>query len=175
MSDYPKIALKHSGRYSIYAADLSRDFYMHLNRDSLKKSGQIFTVIYLISDSFDFFRLEYAQFSIPRITCRTWNEDRVDLFRKPCSSPRQYTGTYGPTSFFENRNPYSVISVGVFFWSLASLRHSRILSSLGIGAALCSIVISGSRNGVLTLVICLLILLYSHTSNKSAKHVQLLF
>jgi O-antigen ligase len=47
----------------------------------------------------------------------------------------------------------------VFFWSLANLRNSWILSSLGIMAALYSIVLAGSRNGVLTLVICLLFLL----------------
>ncbi len=63
------------------------------------------------------------------------------------------------SSFFENRNPYAVVSVGVFFWSLANLRQSWILSSLGIMAALYSIVLAGSRNGVLTLVICLLFLL----------------
>ena len=64
-----------------------------------------------------------------------------------------------PSSFFENRNPYAVVCVGVFFWSLARLRQSWILSSLGIMAALYSIVLSGSRNGYLTLVICLLFLL----------------
>ena len=64
-----------------------------------------------------------------------------------------------PSSFFENRNPYAVVSVGVFFWSLANLRNSWILSSLGIMAALYSIVLAGSRNGVLTLVLCLLFLL----------------
>jgi O-antigen ligase len=63
------------------------------------------------------------------------------------------------TSFFENRNPYAVVSVGVFFWSLASLRHSWILSSFGMGSALYSIFIAGSRNGILTLVLCLLFLL----------------
>jgi len=64
-----------------------------------------------------------------------------------------------PSSFFENRNPYAVISVGVFFWSLANLRHSWILSSLAIAAASYSIVLAGSRNGILTLVLCLLFLL----------------
>ena len=72
----------------------------------------------------------------------------IDLFLRKASP------IFGPsytTSFFENRNPYAIVSVGVFFWSFASLRQSWILSSLGIGAALYSIVIANSRNGVLTL------------------------
>jgi len=63
------------------------------------------------------------------------------------------------TSFFENRNPYGVVSAGVFFWSLANLRHSWILSSLAIVASLYSIEIALSRNGVFTFVLCLLFLL----------------
>ena len=74
---------------------------------------------------------------------------QLDLFSRGAS----------PSSFFENRNPYAVVCVGVFFWNLARLRQSWILSSLGIMAALYSIVLSGSRNGVLTLVVCLLFLL----------------
>jgi len=63
------------------------------------------------------------------------------------------------TSFFENRNPYAIVSVGVFYWILAGLRHSWILSGIGIGAALYSVFIAGSRNGILTLILSLLFLL----------------
>ena len=73
----------------------------------------------------------------------------IDLFFRGAS----------PSSFFENPNPFAVISVGMFFWSLANLRNSWILSSLGIAAASYSILLAGSRNGVLTLVICLLFIL----------------
>jgi len=47
MSDYPKIALKHSGRYSIFLMTFIA-FLFALERDSLKKSGQIFTGIYVL-------------------------------------------------------------------------------------------------------------------------------
>jgi O-antigen ligase len=145
MSDYPKIALKHSGRYSIYLLTFVAFLYA-LNRDSLKKSGQIFTGIYVMLMAFTFLDL-HGRMSIPGLL----NDMglHIDLFNP-----------YGQlSSFFENRNPYAVVSVGVFFWSLANLRQSWILSSLGIMAALYSVVLAGSRNGVLTLVICLLFLL----------------
>jgi hypothetical protein len=145
MSDYPKVALKHSGRYSIYLLTFLA-FLFAIERNSLKKSGQIFTGIYVMLMAFTFLDL-HGRMSIPGLL----NDMglHIDLFNP--------SGQL--SSFFENRNPYAVVSVGVFFWSLANLRNSWILSSLGIMAALYSIVIAGSRNGVLTLVICLLFLL----------------
>jgi len=145
MSEYPKIALKHSGRYSIYLLTFLA-FLLALERDSLKKSGQIFTGIYVILMAVTFLDL-HGKTSIPSLLAE--NGLHIDLF---------FRGT-SPSSFFENRNPYAVISVGVFFWNLANLRHSWILSSLAIAAASYSIVIAGSRNGVLTLVLCLMFLL----------------
>jgi len=146
MSDYPKIALKHSGRYSIFLMTFI-SFLFALDQDSLKKSGQIFTGIYVILMAFTFLDL-HGKTSIPALL--TENGLHIDLFFRGAS----------PSSFFENRNPYAVISVGVFFWSLANLRNSWILSGLGIAAASYSIVIAGSRNGILTLVLCLLFLLF---------------
>jgi O-antigen ligase len=146
MSEYPKIALKHSGRYSIYLLTFLA-FLFALERDSLKKSGQIFTGIYVILMALTFLDL-HGKTNIPALLAE--NGLHIDLFLRGAL----------PTSFFENRNPYAVISVGVFFWNLANLRHSWILSSLAIAAASYSIVIAGSRNGVLTLVLCLLFLLF---------------
>ena len=145
MSEYPKIALKHSGRYSIYLLTFLALLFA-LDRESSKKSGQIFTGIYVLLMAITFLDW-HGKMSIPGLLSNYGLH--IDLF---------FRGAY-PSSFFENRNPYSVISVGVFFWSLANLRQSWILSSLGIMAALYSIVLAGSRNGVLTLVICLLFLL----------------
>lgn len=145
MSDYPKIALKHSGRYSIFLMTFIA-FLFALERDALKKSGQIFTGIYVILMALTFLDL-HGKTSIPALLAE--NGLHIDLFFRGAS----------PSSFFENRNPYAVISVGVFFWSLANLRNSWILSSLGIAAASYSIVLAGSRNGILTLVLCLLFLL----------------
>ena len=146
MSEYPKIALKHSGRYSIYLLTFLA-FLFALERDSLKKCGQIFTGIYVILMALTFLDL-HGKTNIPALLAE--NGLHIDLFFRGAA----------PSSFFENRNPYAVISVGVFFWSLANLRHSWILSSLAIAAASYSIVIAGSRNGILTLVLCLLFLLF---------------
>jgi O-antigen ligase len=146
MSEYPKIALKHSGRYSIYLLTFLA-FLFALERDSLKKSGQIFTGIYVILMALTFLDL-HEKTSIPRLLAE--NGLHIDLF---------FRGYPQVTSFFENRNPYAVISIGVFFWSLANLRHSWILSSLAMAAASYSIVLAGSRNGILTLVLCLMFLL----------------
>ena len=145
MSEYPKVALKHSGRYSIFLMTFLA-FLFVLERNSLKKSGQIFTVIYVLLMAFTFLDL-HGKTNIPGLLSNYGLH--IDLFFRGASL----------SSFFENRNPYAVVSVGVFFWSLANLRNSWILSSLGIMAALYSIVLAGSRNGVLTLVICLLFLL----------------
>ena len=146
MSEYPKVALKHSGRYSIFLMTFLA-FLFAIERSSLKKSGQIFTIIYVILMAFTFLDL-HGKTNIPGLLSNYGLH--IDLF---------FRGNPQVTSFFENRNPYGVVSVGVFFWSLANLRNSWILSSLGIMAALYSIVLAGSRNGVLTLVICLLFLL----------------
>jgi O-antigen ligase len=146
MSEYPKIALKHSGRYSIYLLTFLALLFA-IERNSFKKCGQIFTVIYVLLIACTFLDL-HGKTSIPGLLADYGLH--MDLF----SSDPRYS-----TSFFENRNPYAVASVGVFFWSLANLRNSWILSSLGIAAASYSIVLAGSRNGVLTLVICLLFLL----------------
>ena len=145
MSDYPKVALKHSGRYSIYLLTFLALLFA-LDRDSSKKSGQIFTVIFVLLMAYTFWDW-HGKTSIPGLLAEYGLH--IDLFSRGAS----------PSSFFENSNPYAVVCVGVFFWSLARLRQSWILSSLGIMAALYSIVISGSRNGYLTLVICLLFLL----------------
>ena len=146
MSEYPKIALKHSGRYSIYLLTFLALLFA-LDRVSSKKSGQIFTGIYVLLMVFTFLDW-HGQTSIPGLLSDY--SLHIDLFSR---------GAF-PSSFFENRNPYAVASVAVFFWSLANLRHSLILSCFGIGAALYSIILAGSRNGILTLVICLLFLLY---------------
>lgn len=145
MSEYPKVALKHSGRYSIYLLTFLALLFA-LDRESSKKSGQIFTVIYVLLMAYTFWDW-HGKTSIPGLLAEYGLH--IDLF---------FRGDF-TSSFFENRNPYAVVSVGVFFWSLANLRNSWILSSLGIMAALYSIVLAGSRNGVLTLVICLLFLL----------------
>jgi len=150
VSEYPKVALKHSGRYSIYLLTFLA-FLFALERDSLKKSGQIFISIYVLLMILTFLD-QYAQLSIPGLL------DELGMKMELFSRENLYYPTY-ITSFFENRNPYAVVSVGVFFWSLSNLRHSWILSSLGIAAASYSIVLAGSRNGVLTLVLCLLFLL----------------
>ncbi len=149
MSDYPALALKHSGRYSIMLLTFLALLFA-LDGNSIKKCGQIFTAIYVFLMALTFLDL-HGKLNIPDLLSDYGLQ--IDLFF------RRERGNLS-TSFFENRNPYAVASVAVFFWSIANLRHSLILSSAGIGAALYSIILTGSRNGILTLVICLLILLY---------------
>ncbi len=119
MSEYPKVALKHSGRYSIFLMTFLAFLYA-LNRDSLKKSRQIFTVIYVFLIALTYLDW-HRMLSIPVLLAE--NGLHIDLF---------FNNYPQVTSFFENRNPYAVVSVGVFFLSLANLRHSWILSSLGL-------------------------------------------
>jgi len=146
MSDYPALALKHSGRYSIMLLTFLALLFA-LDWNSIKKSGQMFTAIYVFLMALTFLDW-HGIISIPDLIYD--HGLYIDLFHR---------GTL-PSSFFENRNPYAVANVAVFFWSLANLRHSLILSSLGIGTSLYSIILAGSRNGILTMVICLLFLLY---------------
>jgi len=146
MSDYPALALKHSGRYSIMLLTFLALLFA-LDCNSIKKTGQMFTAIYVFLMALTFLDW-HGKISIPNLISDYGLH--IDLF---------FRGSE-PTSFFENRNPYAVASVAVFFWSLANLKHSLFLSSVGIGTALYSIILAGSRNGFLSLVICLLILLY---------------
>jgi len=146
MSDYPALALKHSGRYSIILLTFLALLFA-LDGNSVKKCGQIFTAICVFLMAMTFLDW-HGKINIPGLISDYGLH--IDLF---------FRGS-NPSSFFENRNPYAVASVAVFFWSLANLRHSFILSSAGIGATLYSIILAGSRNGILTLVICLLILFY---------------
>tara|TARA_B100000686_G_scaffold12650_1_gene12209 strand:+ start:526 stop:1824 length:1299 start_codon:yes stop_codon:yes gene_type:complete len=146
MSDYPEIALKHSGRYSIMLLTFLALLFA-LDRNSIKRSGQIFTAIYVFLMALTFLDL-HGKISILDLISDYGLH--IDLFFRGVT----------PSSFFENRNPYAVASVALFFWNLANLKHSLILSSLGLGTALYSIFLAGSRNGILTLSICLLILLY---------------
>ena len=53
MSEYPKIALKHSGRYSIYLLTFLALLFA-LDSESSKKSGQIFTAIYVLLMAYTF-------------------------------------------------------------------------------------------------------------------------
>lgn len=149
MSEYPKVALKHSGRYSIFLMTFLA-FLFAIERNSLKKSGQIFTVIYVLLMAFTFLDW-HGKISIPGLLADYGLH--IDLFFRDPRYIRYHS------SFFENRNPYAVASVGVFFLSLANLRHSWILSSLGIITSLYSLEIAGSRNGIFTMVLCLLFLL----------------
>jgi len=146
MSDYPGIALKHSGRNSIMLSTFLALLFA-LDWNSIKKSGQIFTAIYVFLMALTFLDW-HGKLNIPDLISEYGLH--LDLFhREPA-----------PSSFFENRNPYAVASVAVFFWSLANLRHSFILSSFGIGTSLYSIFLAESRNAILTLVICIMIMSY---------------
>tara|TARA_B100001123_G_scaffold327635_1_gene368509 strand:+ start:116 stop:1177 length:1062 start_codon:yes stop_codon:yes gene_type:complete len=145
MSDYQVIALKHSGRYSIILLTFLAILFA-LDRNSIKQCGQIFLAIYVFLIALTFLDL-HGKISIPGFISDYGLH--IDLFHRGAS----------PSSFFENRNPYAVASVAAFFWSLANLRHSLILSSAGIVAALYSIFMAGSRNGIITILICLLFFL----------------
>jgi len=146
LSDFPGIALKHSGRYSIMFLTFLALLFV-LDRNSIKKSGQIFTAIYVFLMALTF--LDWHEIIVIPGLISDYGL-HIDLFLRGSK----------PSSFFENRNPYAIASVAVFIWSLVNLRHSFILSSAGIVASLYSIILTGSRNGILTFVICLLILLY---------------
>ena len=115
MSDYPALALKHSGRYSIMLLTFLALLFA-LDCNSIKQCGQIFSAIYVFLMALTFLDW-HGKISIPGLISDYGLY--IDLF---------FRGAL-PSSFFENRNPYAVASVAVFFWSLANLRHSLILSS----------------------------------------------
>jgi len=142
-SDYPEIALKHSGRYSLYLLTFLA-FLFAIEEDSLKKSYNIFIGIYILLIFLTFLDLQ-EQINIQRLLLE--NGFQIDLFFRDAK----------PSSFFENRNPYSIASVGVLFLCISRFSFSVVFNSIGILAALYSIFISGSRNGLLTLIIVLIL------------------
>ena len=76
MSEYPKIALKHSGRYSIYLLTFLALLFA-LDRESSKKSGQIFTGIYVLLMALTFLDW-HGQIRIPGLLSD--NGLHIDIF-----------------------------------------------------------------------------------------------
>ena len=164
-SDYMKLALKHSGRYSILLLTFIA-FLFALDSESSKNSSRVFLGIYIILMGLTFLD-HYGQISIVGILAILGM--KMDLFHSGVG----FSGTdWGrirhlndnfifmyPSSFFEHRNPYAVVSAGMFFWGIYNLKHSWFFSSLVIISALWSLVIAGSRNGLLTFFLILLLLL----------------
>tara|TARA_B100000700_G_scaffold245593_1_gene274095 strand:- start:107 stop:1357 length:1251 start_codon:yes stop_codon:yes gene_type:complete len=144
-SDYPKVAFKHSGRYSIYLITFF-GFLFVLYHEVSKKFYYIFCLVFLSLMSLTFLDW-HGIINIPILLEN--NGMSIDLFQRGNT----------PTSFFENRNPYAIISVGIFFWAIINQRHSAFLSLLLVISSLYSIYIAGSRNGIFTLLMCTLFLL----------------
>ena len=167
-SDYMKLALKHSGRYSILLLTFIA-FLFALDSESSKSSSRVFSGIYIILMGLTFLD-HYGQFSIVEILASIGM--KIDLFHSGVGfSGTDWNSIRGvkggqynfislyPSSFFEHRNPYAVVSAGMFFWGIYNLKHSWFFSSMVIISALWSLVIAGSRNGLLTFFLILLLLL----------------
>mgnify|MGYP001227609071 CR=1 FL=1 len=163
--DYMKLSLKHSGRYTIYLLTFFA-FLFALHNESTKKNSQVFSAIYIILMVFTFLD-HYKQLSIVEILENFGM--KIDLFHSGVGysgadweSIRNVKDNFifmYPSSFFEHRNPYAVVSTGMFFWGLNNIRSSWFLSSLVIISALWSLNIAGSRNGLLTFFLVSLLLL----------------
>jgi len=167
-SDYMKLALKHSGRYSILLLTFIA-FLFALDSESSKSSSRVFSGIYIILMGLTFLD-HYGQFSIVEILASIGM--KIDLFHSGVGfSGTDWNSIRGvkggqynfislyPSSFFEHRNPYAVVSAGMFFWGIYNLKHSWFFSSMVIISALWSLVIAGSRNGLLTFFLIFLLLL----------------
>ena len=163
--DYMKLSLKHSGRYTIYLLTFFA-FLFALHNESTKKNSQVFSAIYIILMVFTFLD-HYKQLSIVEILENLGM--KIDLFHSGIEYSEadwerirnvkdNFIFMY-PTSFFEHRNPYAVVSTGMFFWGLINIKRSWFYSSLVIILALWSLNIAGSRNGLLTFFLVSLILL----------------
>lgn len=163
-SDYTKIALKHAGRYSIYLLTFFA-FLFVLDSESSKKCQHIFagTFIFLMALTF----LDWSrQINIIELIGNVGM--KIDLFFRN-------TSTHGPSSFFENRNPFAIVSISMFFWYIVNLKKSWFLSSLGIITSLWCLMISGSRNGLFTFSFCFLLFLILCFRTISKKRLIFLF
>ena len=164
-SDYLELSLKHSGRNSIFLLTFVT-FLFDLDSESLKNSSRVFSGIYIILMGLTFLD-HYGQVSIVGIIENLGM--KIDLFHSGVGLSETDWDSFRdikddfifmyPTSFFEHRNPYAVVSAGMFFWGIYNLKHSLFFSSLVSITAFWSLVISGSRNGLFTLLFIFLILL----------------
>ncbi len=157
--DYVKLSLKHSARYSIYLLTFFA-FLFALHNESTKKNSQVFSAIYIILMVFTFLD-HYKQLSIVEILQNfgmkidlfhsgiEYSETDWERIRNVKGGNYNFISMY-PSSFFEHRNPYAVVSTGMFFWGLINIKRSWFYSSLVIISALWSLNIAGSRNGLLT-------------------------
>ena len=178
-SDYMKLALKHSGRYSILLLTFIA-FLFALDSESSKSSSRVFSGIYIILMGLTFLD-HYGQVSIVGILASLGM--KMDLFHSGVGFSGTDWGSIQqvkdnfifmyPSSFFEHRNPYAVVSAGMFFWGIYNLKHSWFFSSLVIISALWSLVIAGSRNGLLTFFLILLLLLI--LTVRQTRHLRTFF
>jgi len=166
--DYVKLSIKHSARYSIYLLTFFA-FLLALHNESPKKNIQVISAIYIILMVFTFLD-HYKLLSIVEIIGNFGM--KIDLFHSGIAYfetdwehiRNVKGGNYNfifmyPSSFFEHRNPYAVVSTGMFFWGLINIKRSCFYSSLVIISALWSLNIAGSRNGLLTFFLVALLLL----------------
>ena len=149
MSEYPKIAIKHSGRYSIFLLTFI-SFLFAMDVKSSKKIPQIFSIVFIFLMVLTFLDWN-RQISIVSIIEELGM--KIDLFFRN-------TSTHGPSSFFENKNPFAIISICMLFWYVYNLKNFKILAGLGIITCLWSFMINGSRNGLFTLFLCIFILVF---------------
>ena len=126
MSEYPKIALKHSGRYSIFLMTFLA-FLFAIERNSLKKSGQIFTVIYVFLMALTFLDL-HGKNSIPGLLAEYGLH--IDLFSRGAI----------PSSFFAEIKRASLKS------SLILGFKSILLTTINSLSLAVSFILSNSNN-----------------------------
>jgi len=166
--DYVKLSLKHSARYSIYLLTFFA-FLFALHNESTKKNSQVFSAIYIILMVLTFLD-HYKQLNIVEILQNfgmkiDFFHSGVEYSETEWESVRNFKGgNYDfifmyPSSFFEHRNPYAVVSAGMFFWGLINIKRSWFYSSLVIISALWSLNLAGSRNGLLTFFLVALLIL----------------
>ena len=178
-SDYLELSLKHSGRNSIFLLTFVT-FLFALDSESSKSSSRVFSGIYIILMGLTFLD-HYGQVSIVGILASLGM--KMDLFHSGVGFSGTDWGSIQqvkdnfifmyPSSFFEHRNPYAVVSAGMFFWGIYNLKHSLFFSSLVSITAFWSLVIAGSRNGLLTFFLILLLLLI--LTVRQTRHLRTFF
>jgi O-antigen ligase len=82
-----------------------------------------------------------------------------------------YESTSGLSSLFENQNPYGIVSVGLLGISLFGVVQKQwFLGIAGAFASIWGIVLSGSRNAALILIIYALLIIFVQFGRAASRH-----
>ena len=158
-SEWRGHSLKHAGRYTIHLL-VFLTFLLLVNHQSIRSMTAVLLGWFLVVSGLTVAEQLFADWQL-----QSWFTSiglGLELHAHVSSS--------GLTSLFENQNPYGIVSVALLGISLFGvLQRQWILGIAGTLASVWGIVLSGSRNAALILIIYALFILFVQFGRAAAE------